>query len=136
MRTEQQLVDKITFEELAYRNGKPNISDSEFEAYVDELRTFYPKNHILSTIVGEVISGTKVKLPVPMGSLEKIKTEEDLRKWIEHHNLMDEILVITPKYDGISIYKGQNLAITRGDEGIEGTDVTNRLLKTLSLIHI
>ena len=53
-----------------------------------------------------------------MFSLEKCKSLEEIKKWLKSNNISDdELLIITPKYDGISLVvnESEDKAWTRGD---------------------
>lgn len=97
----------------AYYNGKPEISDEEFDILAE---SYNYKN------VGYSVEGG-VKLPFPMFSLQKFykgETESPLKK---------ELLVESPKLDGASlalIYINGELKslITRGD-GKVGKDISH-----------
>jgi len=98
-----------------YENGKPILPDKYYDKVVDEIEKI---NHEDETLKKVGWSSSKVKLPIPLGSLTKIKTNKDLQLWLKKVN--NQNYVITSKLDGISIllcYKNGNLinAFTRGD---------------------
>lgn len=103
----------------AYRNGEPIMSDVEYDQLVEKLAELDPNHKLVTKAVIETAPTTrKQKLPIPMYSLNKKKSIQEIQDWIKSKNLPDNtILVITPKYDGISLCvdeeKGQ--AFTRGD---------------------
>lgn len=77
--------------------------------------------------IGYKVEKEVAKLPIRMASLDKVKTIEEILKWSKGV----QELIITPKYDGISvlveIVNGIPVkAYTRGD-GIEGRDITDLL---------
>jgi DNA ligase (NAD+) len=122
----------------------PEISDAEYDKLYDELKALEEEHPELVTgdsptqRVGAPISGRfqKVEHLTPMGSLEKVTTDETLFKWAEDVRKRlgtDEpvAFVTEPKIDGLAInltYEGGALTrgATRGD-GYQGEDVTVNL---------
>ena len=128
----------------------PEISDAEFDRLFDELLELERAHDELAVPdsptqrVGAPPSDKfeKVDHPSPMGSLEKVTTEESLEKW--HQDVTkrlgteDVVYVTEPKIDGLSInlvYGDGKLVrgATRGD-GRRGEDVTTNLrtIKSIS----
>jgi DNA ligase (NAD+) len=127
----------------------PEISDAEFDKLWDELLELERGHPDLQTAdsptqrVGAPPSDkfAKVDHPTPMGSLEKVTTDEGLEKW--HADVVkrlgtDDVRYVTePKIDGLSInliYENGKFirGATRGD-GFRGEDVTPNL-KTIKAI--
>jgi DNA ligase (NAD+) len=127
----------------------PEISDEEFDKLWDELLVLEREHPDLQAPdsptqrVGAPPSDRfeKVEHPTPMGSLEKVTTDEGLEKW--HADVVkrlgtDEVRYVTePKIDGLSInliYEDGAFirGATRGD-GFRGEDVTPNL-KTIKAI--
>src|SRR5215207_6894693 len=127
----------------------PEISDAEFDRLWDELLALEREHPDLQTPesptqrVGSPPSDkfAKVEHPTPLGSLEKVTTDEGLEKW--HADVVkrlgtDEVRYVTePKIDGLSInliyeYGRFVRGATRGD-GFRGEDVTPNL-KTIKAI--
>ncbi len=122
----------------------PEVPDAAYDALYDELARLEEDNPELVTAdsptrrVGEppVAGFTKVAHLLPMGSLEKVTTDEALAKWADDTRKRlgtDEPVayVVEPKIDGSAIslvYEGGVLArgATRGD-GARGEDVTANL---------
>lgn len=103
----------------AYREGNPLISDKEYDEIVDRLKKIAPESHWFNKGIQDKVSeDRKEKLPIPMFSLEKVKSHEEIVKWIKSIGLqpLDE-LIVTPKYDGISlcVFEGVGDVWTRGD---------------------
>ena len=128
---------------------EPEISDAEFDRLFDELLELERADPELAVAdsptqrVGAPPSEKfeKVDHPSPMGSLEKVTTEESLEKW--HQDVTKRlgtggvVYVTEPKIDGLSInliYEDGKLVrgATRGD-GRRGEDVTTNL-KTIKSI--
>lgn len=104
----------------SYRKGEPQVGDQSYDRLLETL----PEDDRLRQKVGfEVDDGQrKVRLPVPMFSMDKVKSMEEIKKWMESKSIApNEQVVITPKYDGLSfLVNGKTLqAYTRGN-GTEG----------------
>ena len=114
-----ELKDKITKANEAYRTGNSIISDSEYDKLVEELSLLSPDDELL-TKVGHVVvdESRKTKLPIEMASMNKIKSMDDINDWCRLKNISkNEVVVITPKFDGLSLCVNEfsNDAFTRGD---------------------
>lgn len=111
-----------------YRAGTPVVSDKEYDAMVERLRRIDPDNGWFKHIEPSPVSSSrKVKLPVPMKSLNKVKTIDELSVWIKSINLKDgDYLVITPKFDGLSLLHNESngMAYSRGGSENEGQNCT------------
>jgi DNA ligase (NAD+) len=122
----------------------PEISDAEFDRLYDELAEVEAEHPELVTpdsptqrVGAPPAEGfVKVEHPSPMGSLEKVTTDESLEKWhvdvCKRVGTSDVVYVTEPKIDGLSInlvYEDGMFirGATRGD-GRRGEDVTVNLL--------
>ena len=130
----------------------PEISDAAYDRLFDELKALEAENPELVTPdsptqrVGAPASGRfqKVRHLTPMGSLEKVTTDETLFKWADDvRKRLDSdepvAYVTEPKIDGLAInltYEDGVLVrgATRGD-GLQGEDVTVNL-RTISSIPL
>jgi DNA ligase (NAD+) len=129
----------------------PEISDNEFDGLYDELVALEEAHPELVTAdsptqrVGAPPSDRfeKVEHPTPMGSLEKVTTDEALEKWHEdvckRLGTNEVVYVVEPKIDGLSINLVYENGVfvrgtTRGD-GYRGEDVTPNLrtIKAISM---
>lgn len=113
--------DLIAFND-AYRKGKPQISDIEYDHLVEVLWENSPQDEFFKRGIVEQPTERMEKLPLPMYSLEKIKTVQAFRKWLEKMSAAGcREVVSTPKFDGISLIVDEltHKAWTRGD-GVEG----------------
>ena len=144
-------------EALEYHNYRyyilddPELSDAEYDRLFDELVQLEGEHPDLRSAdsptqrVGAPPSERfeKVEHPTPMGSLEKVTTEEALAKWHEdvckRLGTTEVAYVTEPKIDGLSInllYENGLFVrgATRGD-GRRGEDVTSNLrtIKAISL---
>lgn len=125
METIDKLLETIKYHNNLYRRGCPEISDAEYDKLVDELRALDHSNSWFSQIEPvQVSNGRKVKLPVPMKSLDKVKNLDDLQNWVKSLGIKNPSLVITPKYDGLSLLFDQETrqAFSRGGAENEGQD--------------
>src|SRR2546421_6306540 len=129
-----------------YVLDEPEVSDAEYDALYDELVELERAHPELATPdsptqrVGAPPSErfSKVRHLTPMGSLEKVTTDEGLFKWADDVRKRlgsDEPVayVIEPKIDGLAInLVYENGAFTRGatrGDGVQGEDVTTKLRK-------
>jgi len=156
----EELVATLEAASEAYYNGDPIMSDAEFDALEDELRSLAPKHKYFKR-VGAKASKTKwakVKHDAPMGSLLKVNTEKELHAWYDAcigdlkayakglkgqarkdflARVEEAQLVVSEKLDGASVslvYKDGKLihALLRG-EGDEGEDILSNVIKMLGL---
>jgi DNA ligase (NAD+) len=130
---------------------EPEISDVEYDRLYDELVALEEAHPELVTVdsptqrVGAPPSEKfqKVEHPTPMGSLEKVTTEEALQKWhadvCKRLGTSEVVYVTEPKIDGLSINLiYENGAFVRGatrGDGRRGEDVTPNL-KTIKAISM
>ncbi len=131
MSTEKQLVELLTKASDAYYNTSNEImSDTEYDKYLDELKTKYPNSKYINTI-GSSVSNA-VKLPYYMASLDKYKSNENITSWT---NTYTGPYIISDKLDGVSaqLHKTTNgvYLYTRGD-GTKGQDIS-KLIKGLNI---
>jgi DNA ligase (NAD+) len=115
----QELVNKITEANNAYRSGKPIISDSQYDILVEELTNLDPDNSILTQIGHSIKDETrKSRLPIEMASMNKCKTMDEISDWCRLKGISkSELFIITPKYDGLSLCVNEltDESWTRGD---------------------
>jgi len=127
MPTLDQLKTKYLAAKKAYYNdpnGKTNMSDEAFDALEDLIKEKDPKWKGFKA-GAPVFTKTKRKLPVPMFSLDKVKTAKQLVGFQEAY---DGDAVIMDKLDGSSLELGYiggkpDFLITRGN-GTIGGDVS------------
>jgi DNA ligase (NAD+) len=129
----------------------PEIADAEYDRLYDELVRLEEANPDLVTVDSPPPRGAappserfqKVEHPSPMGSLEKVTTDEALEKWhqdvCKRLGTSDVAYVTEPKIDGLSINLIYEAGVftrgaTRGD-GYRGEDVTVNL-KTIKAISL
>jgi len=99
----------------AYRKGSALVTDRTY----DELLESLPAENVYRKQVGfEVSDNRKSKLPVPMFSMDKVKNEEDIKRWVKSKKIEEgSRVLITPKYDGLSFLHqyGSGISWTRGN---------------------
>lgn len=126
--TEQDMFSILRIYDVYYRNGVPLISDNRY----DGLYKIYEgvKGDSMSPIMFEpsLPGWEKVEHEIPMGSLDKQTTIEEIEKWNKKPNILGKPILVSEKLDGISlevIYKCGKFekAVTRGD-GKKGDDIT------------
>jgi DNA ligase (NAD+) len=134
----------------------PEIGDEEYDRLLDELRDIEQRHPQLATpdsptqrVGGEPVGRLeKVQHPEPMLSLGNVRSEAELRAWVErmrNHLAREGItaprfrFVVEPKIDGLAIslvYRKGALehGATRGN-GVVGEDVTHNL-RTIGAIPL
>ena len=108
-----------------YYEGHPVISDDIFDIMKNYLTEKDPSNPVLKEI-GAPVSGTKVKLPFWMGSLDKIREDEkSLNSWKTKHI---GSAVISDKLDGNSallVYSPKGIHMYSRGDGYEGQNISH-----------
>lgn len=124
-----ELEEQIIHYNSQYREGKPEISDLQYDSLIEQLKSEQPDSTLFQSAVIELApESRKDNLPISMMSLEKLKTIESLLEWCRSKVYLklidgDEMdfssainFVITPKLDGLSIERNEkNFSWTRGD---------------------
>ena len=148
----RQLRDQVDYHLYRYHVlDDPEISDADFDRMWDELLALEREHPELRTPdsptqrVGAPPSDKfeKVEHPTPMGSLDKVTTDEELAKW--HADVVKRLggtavrYVTEPKIDGLSInLLYENGAFVRGatrGDGFRGENVTPnvRTIKAIAM---
>ena len=124
------LADAIRYHrELYYNHSAPEITDAEFDALWDELKSLDSDNKVLHEVGPEPLPGTmKVDHMFPMRSLDKGTKDEDIIHFVTQSTFGGNRYLAQPKLDGSALsleYVSGNLhrAATRGS-GERGEDVT------------
>lgn len=137
MKDIEALKAKIIEANDAYRTGKAIMSDSAYDELLEELNELTEGSDELLDQIGFEVSSDdsrKENLPIPMYSMNKIKTVEELQKWAKLKEIPEEtLMVVTPKFDGLSLCAEENLgdAWTRGN-GIQGQRSNSHYAKIIS----
>lgn len=123
------LVDKLRAYNAAYRIGRPIVSDSEYDALIEQLKEIEPDNEWLRNIEPvPVQSNRKRRLPIPMKSLNKVKSLSEIQMWAKSAGLKDEdYIIVTPKFDGLSLLRDEasGMVYSRGGAANEGQDCSS-----------
>lgn len=123
----QKLETEIIKHKALYYQGRPEISDSEYDKIEDELRKLDPNNPTLQIVGSTTSASDKIKHDKKMLSLEKTYVLDDLVSWMGKEEILS-----TMKLDGIScslIYQDGELSLakTRGD-GTFGENITKKVM--------
>lgn len=128
-----------------YYNNQPTVLDETYDSWVDELSEIQAESPQVVAIGASPTSlWVKVRHHIPMGSLSKVNTSEELLSWVKKvsrpaQTIIGQLyegyesLVVTDKLDGISIelaYENGQLVcgVTRGD-GFTGEDITSNIVR-------
>jgi DNA ligase (NAD+) len=136
---EKQLSQLLREANSAYYNEEPFFTDNQYDIVKEFVESRYPSNIVLHEI-GAPIERNKMKLPYPMGSMDKIKPDTNaLANWMAKYK---GPYVLSCKLDGVSgLYTTEGSSpklYTRGDGKI-GQDVSHlipflRLPKTKGVV--
>lgn len=137
MESIESLVARLTEYRNAYYNGTPLVSDLDYDEAEATLRERDPNNAFFSNVGAPVLSDKKRKHKIPMGSLNKIKLEDDGVNTLIKNYLSKGDMICSYKMDGISFsvdYKDGvfQSATTRGD-GIVGEIINDAT--TMGNVH-
>ena len=132
----EQLVEKLQKYNRAYRQGKPLISDTEYDNLVEELRDLASDHPFLHEVEPEKFSDRReVRHPQAMLSTEKAYTKEALARFIERakksaveHQLPAPSFYLTPKLDGLAARDDGQIFATRGN-GETGYEISSAFAK-------
>ncbi len=116
------LVQRLKAASVAYyETAEPIMSDDEFDALVEDLRTLAP-DHAYFQFVGAPVSAGAVRLPIPMPSLRKIKPDS-VDAWAATYCCP---WLVSDKLDGISALwiPATGALYLRGD-GLVGQDMSH-----------
>lgn len=124
----EDLANQIAKHNEAYRKGEPLIPDAQYDKLVDELKRLDPDNDWFKHIEPAAVNkGRKAKLPIPMKSLNKVKSVAEIKQWLTSMAIPQNAkLVITPKFDGVSWLRDEfaKKTYSRGGADNEGQDCT------------
>ena len=115
--------------DVLFRVGRELIEDKEYDMYFEIYNATLAEEDQAPIMFEPTINAwKKEKHLIPMGSLRKCSTVEEIEKWNDRKELNGHPRAISEKLDGISLevlyQKGKfHKAITRGD-GFEGDDIT------------
>ncbi|MBC7540119.1 MAG: NAD-dependent DNA ligase LigA [Bacteriovorax sp.] len=126
------LADLILKHKALYYQGRPEISDSEFDKLETELAKLDQENYALKVIGTTSSASDKIKHDRKMLSLEKTYVLEDLLSWKGNEEVLS-----TMKLDGVScslVYENGRLAQakTRGD-GSFGENIMSKVMWVITI---
>ncbi|MGP1576034.1 MAG: NAD-dependent DNA ligase LigA [Treponema sp.] len=136
IRTLEALIKK---HQHLYYNAEPEISDAEFDALWEELRTLAPADPLFAIVPADAADGfAKALHIIPMGSQEKAANPESFEKWASKMPFSD--FLVQYKLDGASLelqYENGLFvkAVTRGDGKI-GDDITENVKKMSGFVPV
>lgn len=111
-----------------YNSSSPIMSDSEFDALEDQLRTLNPSHEYFS-LVGSNPGENKITHRYPMLSMGKAKTADDANKWFKKLNIPGIDYCLQPKIDGLSAtcryINGKLLYVSTRGDGTIGQDISH-----------
>ncbi|MFT6633067.1 MAG: DNA ligase (NAD+) [Bacteriovoracaceae bacterium] len=123
----RKLEHEILKNKNLYYQGKPEISDFEYDKLEESLRAINPSSDVLSVVGSSHFVDEKIEHSKKMLSLNKSYKFEDISKWSEGREVLS-----TFKIDGSScslVYESGKLKLakTRGD-GRFGENITKKIL--------
>jgi DNA ligase (NAD+) len=131
-----ELVRELTRYNEAYRRGEPLISDDAYDVLVERLRSLAPDHPFLHNVEPEHFEGRyQIRHPVPMLSMEKAYTAEELRRFIDRVRkaagevgVENPVFRVRPKLDGLAGMDYGTSFATRGngDTGYEVSRVFDK----------
>lgn len=115
-----------------YTEGNSDMTDEEFDSAVEYLKRVKPDSDFLKEIGPDVKGTSKMYHTIPMGTLTKIHTDDQVKDWMSKVSNTSDGFMISPKYDGFAvelIYQGGKLvmASTRGT-GYVGENVLDAIM--------
>ena len=137
----KELEEKITTASNAYYNGSQIIDDDEYDASVYELSCLDPKNILLVKVGSEpTTEWIKEKHLTPLGSLNKVNTEQEIKDWILD-KLNGQSVLVSEKMDGLSVgLQYLNSKLIKGPlrgNAYEGENIYSNLIKMNGIVtHI
>ncbi len=120
----------------AYREGKPLVSDAEYDRLVEQLRAIDPQHPFLQSVEPEKFTGRReIRHPTPMLSLEKAYTDQQLSRFLTRMakeagqlGITDLTYKVTPKLDGLAARDSGGIFASRGN-GITGFEISDAFEK-------
>ena len=127
-KTAEELAALVEYHDLRYWVlNSPEISDAEYDRIVEELRKKSPGARQLSELKTIEVSSSKIRHHVPMLSLQKAYTFDEVMTWAKKYcRSAQEILFFSPKYDGVAGDWDGKILSTRGN-GYEGDDISDKI---------
>lgn len=108
-----------------WQDNRQIMSDPAYDRLVEELRQLSPNDPLLDELGKEKPSEDKITHKKPMLSLAKFYKWTEIVAWCASvARSDDELFMVSPKYDGLSVEFLNDKISTRGD-GYVGNDITH-----------
>lgn len=136
--SEAELAEMIRVANEQYYNKQAILTDSQYDIVKEFVEAKFPKNKVLEEVGAPIVATRKkVKLPVHLPSMDKIKPDtKKLGKWVEKYS---GPYVLSAKLDGASgLYvtaEGKAAALYTRGNGKVGQDIS-QLVPYLNLPNI
>jgi len=132
----EQIVKRLEAYNSAYRDGKPLISDTEYDRLVEELRSVDPFNPFLNRVEPENFKiKREVRHPIPMLSIEKAYSKKELERFVirvkkeaTEIGIEKIFFSVMPKLDGLAGRDDGNVFASRGNGEI-GYEISSAFQK-------
>jgi DNA ligase (NAD+) len=127
--SEAELARLIEYHNRCYwEKGEQEISDERYDELLRALEKINPDHPLALAVHAPAVAGSgKVTHAKPMLSLNKAYSLEEALEWAgKHIRNEDELLLIQPKYDGISANFANGTLATRGD-GETGENISDKI---------
>ncbi|MBQ9088504.1 MAG: hypothetical protein IJY46_06965 [Lentisphaeria bacterium] len=124
-----QLEELIKYHNQLYWDANaPEISDADYDRLLEALKKLAPNHELVNAVHSVTVeSSGKVRHTEPMLSLDKAYSLEALLEWANKYaRSPGELLLVEPKYDGISAGFDGKILSTRGD-GETGENISGKL---------
>ncbi len=126
-----------------YNTDKPIMTDADFDELENSILRDDPSNSVFHEIGAPVVSEwKKANHDIPMGSLSKVKTQEEFINWAKKPNIKLEnySAFLTEKLDGLSIevkyIRGKFVSATTRGNGLVGDEITSNVIKMCGVKRI
>ncbi len=130
MLQKNHIIDAIKYHNHRYWDlNDPEISDADYDLLLRQLAEIDPGHELLHEVHAPAVTGSgKVKHKEPLLSMDKVYTLPELLKWADKTaRTSDEVFLVEPKYDGISAIYDNGVLATRGTDGSEGENISDKI---------
>jgi DNA ligase (NAD+) len=123
-----ELTALVEYHDLRYWVlNAPEISDADYDLLVETLRQKNPEAAPLEEVRSIEVSSSPIRHDIPMLSLQKIYSFAELQTWCAKNcRTPQEVLIFSPKYDGVAGDWDGKILSTRGD-GKMGNDISDKI---------
>ena len=123
-----ELAALVEYHDLRYWVlNAPEISDADYDLLVETLRQKNPEAAPLEEVRSIEVSSSPIRHDIPMLSLQKVYSFSELQKWCAKNcRTPQEVLIFSPKYDGVAGDWDGKILSTRGD-GRMGNDISDKI---------